>query len=104
MSGSRYAPAIPLRGHLLADVNGNVLPHRLVLLDKVGSGSHPCHWCRRSIAWQPKAGEQALVTDHLDDVRDNNVPENLVPSCNRCNTWRGRWPESFARFLASAAS
>ena len=27
----------------------------------------------------------ALVSDHLDRDRTNNNPENLIPSCVRCN-------------------
>ncbi len=64
--------------------------HRVVLYEKVGPGSHPCHWCAQPVHWLPEPGQVRLVTDHLDgDVR-NNDPANLVPSCSGCNANRDR--------------
>ena len=57
--------------------------HRVVLFDKIGFGPHRCHWCARHVNW--RAG---LLVDHLDDDRQNNAPDNLVPSCNGCNIRR----------------
>lgn len=51
------------------------------------AGIHPCHWCRRPVAWDEAHPQSmdALVADHLDGDKTNNVPENLVPSCGMCN-------------------
>jgi len=82
--------------HPLARASGHVLEHRMVLFDSIGSGTHACHWCAMVTTWSnswPKSAD-ALVVDHLDRDRTNNVPGNLVPSCQPCNAkraneWRG---------------
>ena len=67
-----------------------VYEHRVVLFEKIGPGSHECHWCGRPVSWESSwpADADALVTDHLDGVRVNNNPMNLVPSCQPCNVKR----------------
>lgn len=76
-------------GHPLADANGQILEHRLVLFAVIGSGEHSCHWCAKPIRWIAPAGTAAaLVVDHLDWNRANNAPANLVPSCSPCNIAR----------------
>ena len=62
-----------------------VYEHRLVLFDAIGYGPHVCHWCSAPVEWMVD-----LQVDHLNRVRDDNRPENLVPSCAPCNTGRGR--------------
>lgn len=65
--------------------------HRLVLWEKIGAGSHPCHHCGVVVTWMPgRRGNVrgALVVDHLDDNKRNNDPVNLVPSCSPCNRTR----------------
>ena len=78
----------PLTGQ--GELSGRVLEHRVVLWDKLGCQSldcvHPCHWCGRSVTWR----DRSLKTDHLDEDKQNNDPDNLEPSCNGCNIWRGR--------------
>jgi hypothetical protein len=71
-------------GHPIADKNGRVQEHRMVLYDAIGPGPHCCHWCGRpSLTWGGRAG---VAVDHLNrDPSDNRV-ENLVVSCQRCNT------------------
>jgi hypothetical protein len=78
-------------GHPLARSKGQVQMHRVVLFAKIGDGSHPCHWCGKTVAWGYHVSTDTLVVDHLDEDRANNAPENLVPSCSRCNTSRSRW-------------
>lgn len=80
------------RGHPLAPPSGMVAVSRLVLYEKIGAGTHPCNWCDTPVKWMPGAGlaEGALLADHLDWDRNNDDPENLVPSCNRCNAHRTR--------------
>lgn len=77
-------------GHPLAQQSGWVYEHRLVLLDKIGPGEHPCHWCGTTVSWDRSYPQDAdgLVVDHLDEDRGNNDPENLVPSCSVCNFQR----------------
>lgn len=78
-------------GHPLRNTAGEVAEHRLVLWNKLGCETrdcqHPCHWCGKLRDWN---GLRGLVADHLDEDRVNNVPENLVVSCRRCNWGRSR--------------
>lgn len=78
--------------HPLATRIGRVFEHRKVLYAKIGPGEHPCHWCSKPVSWDRKenAGEFTLITDHLDEDTLNNAPENLVPSCWKCNVGRGK--------------
>lgn len=84
--------------HPLADANGIVLEHRLVLYAVIGPGAHPCHWCGRAVVWG-----STLVADHVDDDKQNNTPANLVPSCSGCNTYRPRVPWSVRHDEAKTA-
>ena len=59
--------------------------HRVVLWDKIGPGPHPCHHCGELVNWEPGRTGGGLVADHLDRNKLNNNPDNLVPSCFRCN-------------------
>lgn len=90
------------RGHPLAHVDGKVLRHRVELFNKLGPGVHSCHWCEHSLEWSLEKGDPSeLTADHLDGDKQNNRPENLVPSCRGCNKvracqgndpeWEGRW-------------
>lgn len=79
-------------GHDIAHASGWAYEHRVVLLQAIGPGEHPCHWCGRTVSWdlQYPRDLDALVVDHLDGVKDHNHPSNLVPSCNECNMARDR--------------
>ena len=84
-------------GHVLS-VRGWAYEHRLVLLEKIGPGEHPCHWCRVSVSWDesyPKSAS-ALVADHIDGNKLNNDRDNLVPSCQPCNSRRAEMDRSAA--------
>lgn len=76
--------------HPLATGKGSVAEHRLVLYEKIGPGPHPCHWCQAPVDWLPgeRTAAGALTADHVDNDSRNNAPENLVPSCHRCNSIR----------------
>lgn len=80
-------------GHPLTPPSGIVAVSRLVLYDKIGPGTHSCHWCGQPVWWQVGGGPATagkLIADHLNwDVHDDS-PENLVPSCNECNKLRTR--------------
>ena len=77
--------------HPLASPHGKVLEHRMVLFDTIGQGDHPCHWCGKALRWDAhRRQHDALTTDHLDSVKTNNDPSNLVPSCLACNGGRSR--------------
>ena len=81
---TKYAPS-----HPLASKHGNVYLHRMVLFDEIGPGPHQCHWCEAEVDWLPKGDPRELHPDHLNDDGADNRPENLVPSCRRCNSLRG---------------
>lgn len=77
-------------GHPLAKTSGKVYVHQAVLYAAIGPGAHACHWCTTTVRWELGVGEaDRLVVDHLNGTGDDNRPENLVPSCNRCNSMRG---------------
>lgn len=83
--------------HPLAMANGKVYAHRAALYDKIGAGSHSCHWCGASVQWDATRGDaDCLNVDHLNGVGDDNRAENLVPSCPACNTTRGSQARSDA--------
>lgn len=80
-----------VKDHPLAPPSGVVAVSRLVLFDKIGPGSHSCHWCGTLVAWKVAATARepdALFVDHLDWDHLNDEPANLVPSCNNCNARR----------------
>ena len=62
----------------------------MVLWEKIGPGSHPCHWCGHLLVWMHGLSAESLQVDHLDEDRANNDPTNLVPSCHTCNKLRSR--------------
>lgn len=73
-------------GHPLADKMGRIYEHRAVLFAKHRYGAEgcpSCYWCGQILVWK------TLVVDHLNEDKMDNRPENLVPSCNRCNRARG---------------
>jgi len=89
---SRKCIRVP--GHPLASPkDGRVLEYRYILYEAIGPGTHKCHWCPNQVDWVLRVGAGSsvgeLVVDHLDGDMYNNSPENLVVSCNNCNTLRG---------------
>lgn len=70
-------------GHPVARADGSAFEHRVVLYDRIGPGPHPCVWCSRELEWSE------IKVDHLNEVKDDNTPDNLVPACGRCNEARG---------------
>lgn len=90
--GSGRRAHVTRRGHPLAAIDdGRIMLHRLVLFEKIGPGVHPCHWCGTSVTWHRRVALRGdLVSDHLNGNTRDNSPENLVPSCTRCNALRGK--------------
>lgn len=90
-------------GHPLAMGHGMVYEHRKVMFDLLGSGDQECFWCGVRLAWAD------VVVDHLNEVKDDNDPSNLVVSCNGCNRSRGAMlpfiqgmkPDVFETFVAT---
>jgi len=74
-------------GHPLAMKRNSAVEyeHRVVFYDTNGEGPFMCHWCGAKLTWDDKH----MNVDHLNAVRDDNNPENLVASCGVCNTSRG---------------
>lgn len=71
------------RDHPMADVKGQAFEHRVVLYDSREGVDPDCYWCGKNLTWK------TTVVDHLNEVKDDNRPENLVPACNDCNRARG---------------
>lgn len=79
-----------LPNHPVAAPCGKAYVHRVVLYDAIGGGAHPCHWCQMPVTWDlPSTDPLGLQVDHLNNTRDDNRIENLVPSCLDCNVGRG---------------
>lgn len=75
---------IKMPGHPVAGKRDFAFVHRVALYDKVGPGSHTCHYCSAVVTWF-----EDLEVDHVDHDKSNNEPANLVPCCVSCN--RARW-------------
>lgn len=76
---------IRLEGHILCTGDGMAYEHRVVLHERLGDEpSTSCHWCGAVLV-----GWRAIVVDHLNEQKADNRPENVVPTCNRCNRARG---------------
>lgn len=86
-------------GHPLAGKYGAAYEHRIVLYEAIGPGTHPCHWCKRPVTWATTRTVDSLAVDHLNGVEHDNRLENLVPSCNGCNT--GRAQQAHSLYLRS---
>jgi hypothetical protein len=72
------------RDHPLADMNGHLAEHRQVMHAAHDGVCPSCYWCGQPLQWK------AAVVDHLNEVKDDNEPSNLVVSCNGCNRARGQ--------------
>jgi hypothetical protein len=81
VTGAGYIKLLD-REHPLADSNGHVTEHRKVAYDKYGD-TVSCHWCGKPLTWE------RVCVDHLNEVKDDNRPDNLVAACNPCNRARG---------------
>ena len=81
---SGYVIISGLVDHPLAH-RGTAREHRVVLFETIGPGEHSCHWCGTSVSWSKTDREGGLHVDHLNFIKTDNRPENLVPSCLVCN-------------------
>ena len=76
------------RDHPLSNGNRCIQEQRAILWDRIGPGPHTCHYCGEEVNWRvgiKGGGNGALIAEHKDRDPRNNSPENLVPSCQRCN-------------------
>lgn len=69
---------------------GRVYEHKVALYNKIGYGPHRCHWCHTPLTWAKGTKQGVLITDHVNGIRNDNSPSNLVPACSSCNTMRQR--------------
>jgi len=70
--------------HILADKVGYVYEHRFVYYEQVNKEVTECELCGIRVGWGN------VHIDHIDKNRKNNLPSNLRPLCNGCNTHRDR--------------
>lgn len=85
---------VSLPNHPLAPPSGIIARSRVSLYDEIGPGPHACHWCKAIVNWETGLVPGALIVDHLDWNIENNLPENLVPSCLNCNSHRRQTGEA----------
>lgn len=82
--------------HPMSDKAGWVYEHRKVMYDQLGPGPQACYWCGLTLSWED------VVIDHLNEIKDDNSPRNLVVSCNDCNRARGAMLPMFNRVRSEA--
>lgn len=79
-------------GHPLAQNDGSIFEHRVVVFGLVGWNIPPCSFCGADSDWFSRKTH----IDHIDKDRSNNAPENLRVLCNPCNT--GRTKRDFSSY------
>lgn len=83
-------------GHPLADSHGHVAEHRLVAYQTHDGHCPSCFWCGVGLDWK------SAVVDHLNEVKADNSPANLVVACNDCNRARGAMLPFIRRMMSSS--
>jgi hypothetical protein len=87
--------------HPISNRSGSIPFHRFILFEKMGRPSHSaCQWCGYVLPWKTTLAQaQSLVVnaDHLNGIKSDNNPDNLVPSCGWCNVHRN-WAELHDEF------
>lgn len=78
---------IHVPGHPMASANGYAREHRVVVYDDLGPDPMSCELCGKEVTWE------TVHIDHINCDKTDNRRENLRPTCNGCNTQRGRKPE-----------
>lgn len=73
---------VKARGHKFSRDNGYAFEHRIVAYTKYGDILPDCEYCKKPLDWTN------AVVDHIDEVRNNNHPDNLRPLCSPCNIAR----------------
>lgn len=84
------------RDHPLADSNGNVYEHRMIVYDSLNNNIPMCFWCGEELTWNN------AVVDHLNENKSDNRLNNLVVSCNNCNRARGAMLPFLKRMKANS--
>lgn len=74
---------VPNKLHPLANKDGWIYVHRSVVYESHQGVCPNCFWCGKSLVWS------SAVVDHINEVKNDNSPENLKVVCNRCNRARG---------------
>lgn len=77
-----------MKAHPASSKSGLLYEHRKVFYENFGPDGHNCKWCGVPVVWGG-GGKGKLHVDHLNGMKTDNQPVNLVPSCHRCNVNRG---------------
>lgn len=76
--------------HPIAQKQGLIYEHRLIMYAKYGEDIPPCELCGAKSDWR----NRNTHIDHIDENKTNNHPSNLRVLCNSCNVNRSRPPAS----------
>lgn len=88
--------------HPASNASGITSLQRIVLWDKLHGRGSMCHWgCGLWVSWGKVFSKDAdaIVADHVNLDKQDNSPENIVPSCQHCNLTRangrmiGKYPQ-----------
>jgi len=82
-----------LPDHPLADSQGGVFEHRVVMWNATDGVCEKCELCGNPETWE------TCHVDHRNDIRTDNDPPNLRILCRGCNVMRGHTATSMGSFL-----
>ena len=74
------------KDHPLANKQGYVYEHRMVMFERYNIDLPPCQFCGNLSDWFTRKTH----IDHIDEDRKNNRLQNLRVLCNACNVGRNR--------------
>lgn len=77
--------------HPLANSNGEVYEHRVVLYKKYGDNIPSCEICGALTNWNSRDTH----VDHINEIKSDNSESNLRILCNSCNVKRSNKPENY---------
>jgi hypothetical protein len=79
-------------GHPLADKGGWLGYHRYLVYEHVAGKPQRCSYCNYGpLPWRG-GFQQAIIVDHINDIKGDDRLDNLTIACNWCNLLKSTWP------------